>query len=337
MLRPSGRGVRLGVAGGGVAALLVAWGLSGLYKVGADESGMVTRFGAFVAETGPGLHYHLPAPIEAVRQLPVGAPNRLDIESGEEVGAPGPMLTRDGQLADVTFSVQWRIDDPYKYLFGSSEPQARLRDAAEAAMRETVGQLTFADVTMAAHGGAPFKAASLLKAALRREDMGLSSENLEIHDVEPPAGARAGYHDMAAAHEDAQLAARGVEAYRDRGLATARTDAAKLVQASQSSRDQEVSGARGEASRFTLIDAQYRKAPQVTRERLYTEMMERVLHNTNKVIVQTPPGAGGQIVLPADLFRAKGAAAPPAQGAPQGPAGQAQGQAPADTQQGPTA
>ena len=341
LLHPSGRGLRLKIGGGVLAALLIARGLSGVYEVGEDQSGMVTRLGAFVEETGPGLHYHFPAPIEAVRWLPVGAPVRLELGGG--AGGPGPMFTRDGDLVDIDADVQCRITDPYKYLFQSADPDAVLRRATEAALREAVSQTSFSDMTAVGHGGASSRAMALLQATLGRDDAGVSVAGLQIRDVEPPEAAQAGFRDMAAAREDAQIAARDVGAYRDRVMAAARGDAAKVVQASQGSRDQEISEARGEADRFALIDAQYRKAPDVTRDRLYTEMMERVLHNTNKVILQTAKGSAAQIVLPPELFRPK-AAETPAQGpASQGAVGQpqAQGQpagAPvSDAQAGPTA
>ena len=251
------------------------------------------------------------------------------------------MLTRDAQLANVDFSVRWRITDPYKYLFQWADPEVVLRHAAEAAMREAVSQTSFTDVTAAGHGGAAAEAGVLLQATLRHDDIGVASEGLQIRDVEPPRLAQAGFHDIASSREDAQIAARDVGVYRDRVLAAAKGDAAKLVQAAQASRDQEISGARGEAARFALIDAQYRKAPDVTRERLYTEMMERVLHNTSKVIVQTSKGSSAQMVLPADLFRPKAAESPaqttPPQGQTQGQAGQASGQTSSESQPGPTA
>ncbi len=324
VLNTSGRGVRTSVAAGLLGVAAVAWGLSGVYEVGPDEAGMITRFGAFVDETGPGLHYHLPAPIEAVRRLPVGGVNRLDFTAGgDEADDLGPMLTQDRQLAKVSFSVRWRITDPSKYLFRSGDPQAALRQDAAAAMRQAVAETAFADVSEASHGGAAARATALLQAALRRDDLGVSASGLQIGDVQPPAGAQAGFHDMAAAREDAPIAGRDVGAYRDRMLAAARGDSAKAAQASQGYRDQEVSEARGEAERFGLVDAQYRKAPDVTRERLYTEMMERVLHNTRKVIVQTPKGFSGQIVLPPELFRARPAEAPAPSALPQGQAGPA--------------
>ncbi|WP_174301138.1 FtsH protease activity modulator HflK [Caulobacter sp. S45] len=337
LLQPSGQGLRAGVVVGLLGVLAIAWGLSGLYEVGADQSGMVTRFGAFVDETGPGLHYHLPAPIEAVRTLPVGGVNRLDLSAeGDGTDGVGLMLTQDGQPAEVSFSLQWRIVDPYKYLFLSGDPRAALRQEAAEAMRQAVAQSSFTDLTAYSRGGAPARATALLQAALRRDDLGLSATGLQIRDVEPPAGAQAGFHDMAAAREDAQMTARDVGGYRDRVLAAARGDAAKTVQASQSYRDQEVSEARGEAERFALVDAQYRKAPDVTRERLYTETMERVLHNTSKVIVQTPKGFSGQIVLPPELFRSK-PPEPPAPAQPQGQAGQPAAPAAADPSTAPTA
>ena len=330
-LHPSSRGLRRRLASAALAVGLIGWGLSGVYGVGAGQSGMVTRFGAFVEETGPGVHYHLPSPIEGVQRLPVGAPVQLDLDDAD------PMLSRDGDLVDVAASLRWRITDPYKYLFQRPDPEGTLKRATETALRQAVSQASFADVTAAGHGGVSSRATALLQAALGREDAGVAIMGVQVRDAQPPELARAGFHDMAAAREEAQIAERDVGAYRDRVLAAARGDATKVVQASQGYRDQEISEARGEAARFTLIDAQARKAPDVTRERLYTEMMERVLHNTNKVIVQPAKGAAGQIVLPSELFRPKSSEPPPPPQAdsPQGrPVVQPSG---AEPQAGPTA
>ena len=329
----SGKRVRRRIVSGALVVVLAAWGLSGVYEVGSDQSGMVSRFGAFVEETGPGLHYHLPAPIEAVRMLPVGAPIRLDLGAG-------PMLTRDGDLVDVDADLQWRITDPYRYLFRLADPDAVLRRATEAALREAVSQTSFADMMAAGRGGVTAKATALIRAALDDQDAGVAVVAVQGRDAEPPAAARPGFHDMAAAREDAQIAERDVGAYRDRVMAAARGEAAKVVQASQGYRDQEISEARGEAARFALIDAEARKTPDVTRERLYTEMMERVLHNTNKVIVQPAKGTSGQIMLPSELFRSKPAEAPspPQAPSPQGqPGAPSPSAAPGEAQAGPTA
>ena len=292
------------VAGAALAALL-AWAASGTYVVEPDQTGLVTRFGALVAQAGPGLHYHLPAPIESVREVAAGALNRLDLGASSGNDASNLMLTRDGDLVDVDYAVQWRIRDPERYLFGLANPEASLKLAAQSALREAVARVALHDIVAAGRGGAPARATASMQAALDRDGAGIDVVGLQVSDVEPPEAAQGGYHEIADAHDQAQAALRDVRTYRDRVVAQARGDAAKMLQVSQGYRDEEVSEAKGEAERFALIDAQYRKAPQVTRDRLYTETMERVLHNTNKVIVQTEKGASPSIVLPSDLFRPK--------------------------------
>ena len=311
-LQPSGRGVRMSVIGAGAAAAAVLWAFTGVYAVSPGERAVVSRFGAVVAEAGPGLHYHLPVPIDSVARLPVGGVNRLQLGSADGGEASDPMLTRDGDLVDVAFSLQWRIADPLRYLSGLADPDAELRAATQKAMRQAVGQLPLAALLSPARGALEQRAAVILQSSLDRDRAGVEVEGVEVHDVQPPGAAQAGFRDVAAATDAAQAALRDAQAYRARVTSEARADAAKTVQTSQGYRDQEVGEAKGEADRFALVDAQYRKAPQVTRDRLYTETMERVLHNTSKVVVQTPKGASAPIVLPSDLLRprASGSGAP---------------------------
>lgn len=323
-LRPSGRGVRPGLLAGAFVAILAVWGLSGVYVVQAGQTGVVTRFGALIGRTGPGLHYHLPTPVEAVQRLTTGGVNRLEIGSATSDTADSQMLTRDGDLVNLAFTVQWRLVDPVKYLFQLAEPDATLKSAAEGALRAAVGQTSLADILASGRGGASTRAAGLMQAALDRDDAGVKIVGLEINDAQPPEGAQGGFHDIAAATADAQTQASDAQAYRSRVVADARGEVAKAVQTAQGYRDQEIAEARGEADRFALVDAQYRKAPGVTRDRLYSETMERVLHNTRKVIVQATPGANIQITLPPDLVRPKPADPTPTPAPSSAPA-QAQG------------
>ena len=323
-LRPSDRRLRISVVAAGVALIAGLCAASGLYVVEADQTAVTSRFGAVTGEAGPGLHYHLPFPIETVRRLQTGAVHRLD--SGADGGEAGATLTRDGDLVDPTFSVQWRIADVRAYVSGLADPEATLRALADSTLREAIGQLELAQLLGPDHGRAGERARTLLQAALDRQKAGVTIVDVQIHDLAPPDAAQAGFRDISAARADAEAQAREAQAYRSRVLAQAQEDAAKLVHTSEGYRDQEVGEAKGEAARFTMMDAQYRKAPQATEDRLYTETMERVLHNTNKVIL--PPSSPGSapVVLPPELFHSKPADSapaepPPAQTAPTANAG----------------
>ncbi len=326
MLSRDGRKISPAFVAAALGVVLAAWASTGVYVVEADQVDVVTRFGAFVGQAAPGLHYHLPAPVEAVHSAPTGV-NRLSI-GGAVDDAAGQMLTRDGDLADMAFTVQWRIVDPVHYLFQLAAPDTTLKLAAQGAMREAVGRISLADLLSAGRGGAPARAASLMQQALDRQNAGVSIAGVQVSDVRPPEGAQAGFHDVAGASAEAQAGVRDANTYRDRVVAEAKGEVAKSVQASQSYRDQEIAEAKGEADRFALVDAEYRKAPDVTRERLYSETMERVLHNTRKVIVQTPPGSSTQIILPPELFRPKSSDTPaPASPSPTGPSASISGDA----------
>ena len=310
--------LRLAITLGLAAGLVAGWAASGVYVVGQDQTAVVTRFGAQVQKVGPGVHYHLPAPFEATRMLPLETVSRLDLGSADADDASARILTRDDAMMAPAYTVLWRVTDPSRYLRAAADPDALLRAAAQAAMRQAIGEATLAELLSGDRGGVASRAALHLQAALDRAGAGVRIEGVQVRDMQPPAAAQAALHEVSAAGAEAQAGLRGAEAYRDRVVAEAKGDAAKAVQASQGYRDQEISEARGEATRFGLVDRAYRRYPDVTRERLYIETMERVLHATRKVVVQTPQG-GASVVLPPEAFRTRPEPTAPMAGAGQAP------------------
>jgi modulator of FtsH protease HflK len=302
----------LGVLGGAAVGLFAGWMASGLFLVRPGQTAIVTAWGAPVAEAAAGLHYHWPAPIGAERTLSPDAVNHLDLGSGDPGERAGRLLTRDGDLLSVAYAADWRVASPRRYLLAFADPQAAIRSAARAGMRQAVASTSTEALVAPGRGGAESRATALMQAALDRAGVGVKVVGMHIGEVEPPDVAQAAFRDLAAAGDEAELARRDAATYRVRALAEARADAAKAIQGSQGYRDQEVSEAKGEAERFALVDAEYRKAPEATRDRLYTETLERVLHNTPKVVVQLPKGAAAQINLPSDALRPKPLEAPPA-------------------------
>ena len=301
-----------------MAGLVSGWAASGLYVVDPDQTAVVTRFGAEAGQVGPGVHYHLPAPFEAARTLPLLAGNRLDLGSADAGDAAARMLTRDGALMAPAYTVQWRVSDASRYLRAAADPDTLLRTAAQAAMRQAVGEATLAERLPAPPRGGGARAARHQVAALDRAGAGVNIDGVQVRDMQPPAAAQGALHEVSAAAADAQAGLRAAAAYRDRVVAEAKGEAAKAVQASQGYRDQEISEARGEAARFGLVVKVYHRYPDVTRERLYTETMERVLHATRKVVVQTSRGPAS-VVLPPDAFHTRPEPPLPTAGAGQGP------------------
>jgi membrane protease subunit HflK len=313
------------------AAALGVWTLSGFYRVEPGQQAAVMRLGAFTGLAGPGLGYHLPYPLGWARKVSLSAVNRLDIggAGADESPSGGQMLTRDGDLAEVAYSVQWRVADAAKYLFGLHDPDTAVKRAAESAMRAAVGQASLAEALDSGRGRLEQTAERLMQAELDRVGAGVSVVEVQVRDVQPPQAVAAAYRDAAAARQDADAGVSDAEAYRTRVVGEARAESARLTQAAQGYRDQEVAEANGEAARFAQVDEQYRRAPGVTRQRIYIETMEHVLRASNKVVVDAK--GASTVTLPPELFRAH--ATPDAQR----PASAASGQTPAQPQAQPQA
>ncbi len=287
-----------------VAAAVGVWTLSGFYRVEPGQQAAVMRLGAFTGLTGPGVGYHLPYPFGWARKVSLATVERLDIggAGADESPSGGQMLTRDGDLAEVAYSVQWRVSDAAKYLFGLDDPAAAVKRAAESAMRAAVGQASLTEALDSGRTRLEQTAQGLMQAELDRIGAGVGVVEVQVRDVQPPQAVGPAYRDAGAARQDADTGASDAETYRTRVVGEAKAEAARLVQAAQGYRDQEVAEATGEAARFAQVDEQYRRAPGVTRQRMYIETMEHVLRASNKVVVD----AKGQstVALPPELFRA---------------------------------
>ncbi len=293
----------------GVAALL--WALSGVYIVQPDEEGVVTTFGAFSRRATPGLRYHLPSPIEAVEKVSVTSLNRIDVGGVEDAPIPEEslMLTGDENIVDLNFSVQWRVADAAKYLFNLRDRDAAVKAVAESAMREVVGKSQLDPILSTGRGRIQTEARELMQRVLDSYQSGVDIVDVQIRNSQPPAQVVSAYQDLAKAGQDAQSAINEAQTYRNRVVNEAKGDASRITQSAEGYSEQVAREAQGEAARFNLVYDQYRKAPGVTRQRLYTETMQRVLQNSNKVVVDGK-AASTPIILPPDVFRSRAGAAP---------------------------
>jgi len=300
-----GGGPRPGVLAAIVGAVVVVWALSGLYIVQPDEEAVVTRFGAYARSDGPGLRYHLPRPIEQVEKVSVTSLNRLDVggTGAADVPAESLMLTGDENIVDLNFTVQWRISDAARYLFRLTDPEAAVKMTAESAMREVIGKMPLQAILTTGRGQVQAQAADLMQRILDSWGAGVNVVEVQIRTANPPQEVIGAFREVANAGQDAEAAINEANAYRNRVVNEAKGDAARITAAAEAYREQVVREAQGEADRFAAIEAEYRRAPAVTRQRLYTETMERILRNSNKVVVDTPRGSTAPIVLPPDILR----------------------------------
>ncbi|PVM93747.1 FtsH protease activity modulator HflK [Caulobacter endophyticus] len=298
-----GRGKAFMLGGGAVVGL---WLLTGTYVVQPNEQGVVSTFGAYSRTSDPGLNYHLPWPIETVQREPVTSIQTLDIGGvpGAEVEAERLMLTGDENIVDLSFTVQWRVSDARKYVFNVREPNAVLKDVAESAMREVVGKTALTPILTNGRGQVEAQTRQLMQQVLDRYDIGVYIEGVRIQVANAPAPVVDAFRDVQRAAQNAQSNAN-----------VARGEAAQVIQQAKGYREKVVREAAGDAARFNQVYDQYKLAPAVTRERLYIETMQRVLANSNKVIVDSK-GANAPVILPSDTFRSKAAAAPVVPAAP---------------------
>jgi len=291
-----------GLGSGGlivIAAIVgLIWLASGIYVVQPSEQGIVLLFGRVVANTGPGLNYKLPWPIEvlytpnvqAINQTAVGY--RSGVESSDEnqsgdVPDESLMLTGDENIVDVNFTVYWKIKDAAAYLFNvdNGRNNDTIKAVAESAMREVVGQNQIEPIMTSNREIIQVAVRDLMQKTLDSYGAGIFVTGVQMQKVEPPEDVRGAYLDVQKALADQDRLRNEAEAYANKIIPQARGKAAHIVQDAVAYRQQAIANATGEAQRFLSVLAEYRKAPEVTRKRMYIETMTNVLGPMNKVIV----------------------------------------------------
>jgi membrane protease subunit HflK len=321
LLRRSQEGLRQvlpsGFGGRGVAILalltLLAWLASGFYTVGPNEVGLNMIFGKYRGKTQAGLNYNLPSPVGAVVKLAVTDRNAVDIGFREQPTTTrrgGPlapeapeeslMLTGDENIADVKFRVFWQIDParPEDYAFNVANPPATVKAVAESAMREIIGQSQIQKILTADRKLIEPASQQLMQKVLDDYHAGVLVLQVLLLSVDPPASVIGAFRDVTAAQQDLQRLVNEAEAKANSVVPEARGASARIIQESEAYREQVVAEAQGQAARFDQIYDQYKRAPAVTRQRLYLETMERVLGGADKVILDQSGGGGASGVLP---------------------------------------
>jgi membrane protease subunit HflK len=305
--RPSGAGGG-GVSGRGVGlivgALVVLWAVAGFYIIDPAEEGVVTRFGKYVRTEGAGPHW-LPYFVEAVQKVNVQQVRTAEIgfrSSGRTQGVVGSeslMLTQDENIIDVKFAIQYRVKDAREFIFNAVDPDRLLRDVTESSVRETVGRSSMDFVITEGRSAVSASVQDLAQATLDSYRVGLVVTSVNMQDAQPPAQVQEAFYDAVKAREDEIRFRNEAEAYANEILPKARGDADAMREQAAAYRARVVAVAEGDASRFGSVLEEYRKAPKVTRERLYLDTMEAVLSNSSKVVLESQ-GSGNLLYLPLD-------------------------------------
>ena len=297
-----GSGPSKGMLTGIAVVALLLWVATGLYVVAADEEAVVLRFGQHSATKGPGLNWHLPYPIESVEKLPVTRVQRLGIgfrDFGEgrirKVPQESLMLTRDENIVDISFIVQYKIKSVENYLFNIDSAEKTVRDAAESAIREVIGRTMIDDVLTTKKAEVEVETQELIQSILDEYKAGISVTTVKLQDVQPPERVIKEFKDVASAREDKERAKNEAQAYANDIIPNARGEAKKMILDAEGYQREVVERATGEADRFGELLKAYNQAPEVTRKRLYIDTMQQVMSKVDKVIVN---GAVAGHVLP---------------------------------------
>lgn len=311
-----GGGLPIGGRGIGliVAVVVALWLASGIYVVAADEQGAVKRFGEHTVTTEPGLHYHLPWPIESVhtpkvtqvRRVEIGFREREGNQDAMHVPKEALMLTGDEAVVDLQFAVQYHIKDAANYLFNVADPDGTVRSVAETAIREVIGQRPIDDILTRERAAVAQDTRDLMQQILDRYGTGLQLDEIALQDAQAPEPVRPAFRDVISAREDRTRAVNEAEAYTNDILPRARGRSERILQEAEGYQARVVNQAQGSASRFRDVYQEYRSNPDITAERLYLETMERVLGDANKVMVDLPK-SGNLMYLPLqEILKQKG-------------------------------
>jgi len=350
---PPGNGTGLGGIGGkGIAALvmlaIIGWLATGFYTVRTNEVALNMLFGRFMGKTTEGLNYNWPYPIGGVIKVPVTDVKNIEVGQatptgrGQQLASDSLMLTSDANIVDIAFSVQWRVSAtaPEAYVFNIQTPDNTIKAVAESAMREVVGKRDLqrvlpSQVTVAPGLGtqpaAPVPAVPAAAAVGAQTEIqdevqrtmqqildsyraGVAIDRVNITRIAPPQEVLAAFRDVQAAAQDQERLRNEAQTYAGRVVPEARGQAERLQQEAQAYRERTVAEAQGAASRFRAVFEEYQKAPDVTRERIFLETMERVFGGMDKILLDnTANGQQGAVpYLPLNELQRRPQAQPPA-------------------------
>lgn len=307
-----GPGFTRGTIAIGALAAVALWAFASFYTVRPEEQSVELFLGKFSGIGQPGLNF-APWPFVTAEVVSVTTERTEDIGVARGNGLEsGLMLTGDENIVDIDFQVVWNISDPTKYLFNVRDPQLTVRSVSESAMREIIAQSQLAPILNRDRGIIATRLQEMIQSTLDSYDSGLRVVRVNFDRADPPTQVIDAFRAVQAAEQQRDRLEKEADAYANKVLGQARGDAAQIQEEAEAYRAQVVNGAEGEASRFLAVLAEYRKAPEVTRKRLYLETMEEVLGRVDKLILDDAVTKGGQGVVPYlplnELMRPAGAA-----------------------------
>jgi len=308
--------------GAGIGLILLVgvflWMVSGFYSVEPNEQGVVLQFGKRTELTGPGLHWHLPYPVETVevrgvtdeKTISIGSSQNTTRRSGgrQSIAAldESLMLTQDENIVDVRFNVVWRIKDLGDYLFQLHDPEGTIKSVAESVMRELVGRNRITPIITTARGTLEENALIRVQSILDEYTAGITVLRVQIIESEAPDEVKDSFLDVQRAEADQQRSRNEATRYSNEVIPKAQGEAEQMVQEAEAYRAQTVARAEGDAARFVSVYDEYIKAKDVTKTRIYLETMEEILAGMDKIIIDGKEGSGVVPYLPLNELKKSG-------------------------------
>ena len=289
-----------------ILLLLVVWIIPGtFYFVEPDEEGVVTRFGKFDRSSSPGLHFKYPSPIEHATTPKITQVRRAEIgfraaqgRPTQRVPAESLMLTGDQNIVDINLVVQYRIMDSVQYLFNVRRPHKLIRDSAETVIRGIIGSKKIDEALTTGKAEIQVLAKDQIQVLLDKYKSGLQVVTIQLQDVHPPEQVADSFKDVVRAREDKERMINEAQGYRNAVIPEARGQAAEIVRIAEGYREEKIKRAEGDAKRFLQQYQEYKKAPDITRKRIYLETMEKILPDIDKVIMGNKKGGNVLPILP---------------------------------------
>jgi membrane protease subunit HflK len=298
------------MGGKGLIALALGavgiWLLTGFYTVRPNEVGINMIFGAYTGSTSEGLRYNLPYPIGRVEKPDVTAQQRVEVGyrsapgqgRARDITEESLMLTADENIVDLDFDVVWQVNPAraQDYVFNLQNPQGTIKSVAESAMREVVGRRNIQAILTTEQSSVAQEVRQIMQQTLDAYGAGVLVNVVQLQAAQPPSEVRQAFFDVNAAQQDAVRVQNEAETFASRVVPEARGEAARAIQQAEGYREQATAEATGQAARFNQIYEQYRLAPEVIRERIFLETMERVLGGMDKIIIDQNGQQGGAVV-----------------------------------------
>lgn len=286
-----GKGGGLGLVAIGFGVLAALWLYSAVYVVDEQEQAVILRFGKYYETVGPGLNLYLP---------PIDRKFQENVTRERAYSKQGQMLTEDENIIEVPLTVQYRVSNLQEFVLNVDQPEVSLQHATDSALRHVVGSTSMDQVLTEGREQMAADVKERLQRFLDTYKTGITVTQVNIQSAAAPREVQEAFDDVIRAREDEQREKNQAEAYANGVIPEARGQAQRIVEDANGYREEVVSRAQGEADRFSKLLVEYRKAPEVTRQRLYLETMQELLGNTSKVLMSGEQGQNSLLYLPLD-------------------------------------